>query len=132
MTLVVDASCVAAALVDDGAAGRWAETQLTGDDLAAPQLLPVEVTSVLRRAVLAGDLTADVGSLGHATFSRFPVALVAYEPLAERVWELRTSVTAYDAWYVALAEALDAPLATVDVRLSRSTGPRCPFLTPAG
>lgn len=131
MTVVVDASCVAAALFDDGVAGRWAETQLTGDDLAAPHLMPVEVANVLRRAVLAGELTADVGSLAHADLLALPVALFAYEPLAERVWELRASVTAYDAWYVALAEALDAPLATVDVRLSRSTGPRCPFRTPA-
>ena len=130
MTVVVDASCVVAALVDDGVAGQWAETQLTGDDLAAPHLMPVEVANVLRRAVLAGDLTPDVGSLAHGDLLALPVALFAYQPLAERVWELRSSVTAYDAWYVALAELLDAPLATVDIRLSRSQGPRCAFLTP--
>ncbi len=131
MTLVVDASCVVAALVDDGVAGRWAETQLTSDDLAAPHLMPVEVANVLRRAVLAGDLTADVGSLAHGDLLALPVELFAYEPVAERVWELGSSVTAYDAWYVALAELLGAPLATVDIRLSRSRGPRCDFLTPS-
>lgn len=130
MTVVVDASCVVAALVDQGVAGRWAETQLTSDDLAAPHLMPIEVANVLRRAVLAGDLTRDVGSLAHGDLLALPVALFAYEPLAQRVWELRSSVTAYDAWYVALAELLDAPLATVDVRLSRSQGPRCAFLIP--
>lgn len=130
MTVVVDASCVVAALVDQGVAGRWAETQLTGDDLAAPHLLPVEVANVLRRAVLTGDITADVGSLAHGDLLSVPVALFAYHLVAERVWELRGSVTAYDACYVALAELLDAPLATVDVRLSRSPGPRCTFVTP--
>ena len=131
MTVVVDASCVVAALVDDGGAGRWAETQLTSDDLAAPHLMPVEVANVLRRAVLAGDLTRDVGSLAHGDLLALPVALFAYEPLAERVWELRSGLTAYDAWYVALAEFLEAPLATVDIRLSRSKGPRCAFLSPS-
>jgi predicted nucleic acid-binding protein len=46
------------------------------------------------------------------------------------VWELRQSVTAYDAWYVAVAESLDLPLVTVDLRLSRAPGPRCAFATP--
>jgi predicted nucleic acid-binding protein len=131
MTVVVDAACVVAALVDQGVTGRWAETQLTGDDLAAPHLMPVEVANVLRRAVLAGELTRDVGALAHGDLLSLPIALFAYEPVAERVWELRTSLTAYDAWYVALAELLEAPLATIDIRLSRSKGPRCTFLTPS-
>ena len=58
------------------------------------------------------------------------VSLFPYAPLAQRIWELRGNVTAYDAWYVALAEALDCELATVDRRLSRAPGCRCPFLTP--
>jgi len=48
----------------------------------------------------------------------------------ERVWQLRANVTPYDAWYVALAEALDVPLATLDLRLATAPGPRCRFLTP--
>ena len=51
---------------------------------------------------------------------------------ADRVWELRSTVTAYDAWYVALAETLDATLATLDEKLSRATGPRCAFVVPQG
>jgi hypothetical protein len=58
------------------------------------------------------------------------VELFGYEPVADRVWSLRSAVTAYDACYVALAEALDAPLATIDLRLSRAPGPRCVFKTP--
>ena len=51
-------------------------------------------------------------------------------PFAQRIWELRGNVTAYDAWYVALAEALGSELATVDLRLSRASGCQCVFLTP--
>jgi predicted nucleic acid-binding protein len=54
-----------------------------------------------------------------------------YEALAPRAWVLRHSVTVYDAAYVALAEALDAPMMTLDLRLARAPGPRCPFLTPS-
>jgi predicted nucleic acid-binding protein len=57
------------------------------------------------------------------------VDLFPYDPFADRVWELRQNVTAYDAWHVALAESLSAPLATLDGRLRRAVGPRCSFLT---
>lgn len=55
---------------------------------------------------------------------------VPFAPFAERVWELRANVTSYDAWYVAVAEQFDLPLATLDRRLARSAGPRCRFLLP--
>jgi predicted nucleic acid-binding protein len=58
------------------------------------------------------------------------VDLFLCAPFASRVWELRANVTAYDAWYVALAESLGAKLATLDTRLSRAAGPRCSFQTP--
>lgn len=64
------------------------------------------------------------------TFSIWPVVRYPYEPFAERVWELRPTVTPYDAWYVALAESLNARLATLDLRLSRAPGPRCGFVLP--
>ncbi|HVR95858.1 MAG TPA: type II toxin-antitoxin system VapC family toxin [Thermoanaerobaculia bacterium] len=56
--------------------------------------------------------------------------LVPFTPFAERVWELRANVTSYDAWYVAVAEQFDLPLATLDRHLARATGPRCRFLLP--
>ena len=98
----------------------------------APHLMPVEAASVLRRGVLAGEVTADVASLAHADLTSLRLELFPYAPFAARVWELRSTVTAYDAWYVALAEGLDAAMATLDARLSRATGPRCAFLTPPG
>jgi len=131
VTLVVDASLVVAALIDSGTDGRWAESMLESDALAAPHLLPVEVANVLRRAVAMDEVSADSASLAHADLLGLRIGLFAYEPFANRVWELRGGVSAYDAWYVALAESLDAPLATLDRRLTRSTGTRCRFSIPA-
>ncbi len=129
MTLVIDASAVVAALVDSGPDGQWAETLLTSD-LAAPHLLPVEVANVLRRAANAGEITDDIASLAHVDLLDLRVQLVSYETVAPRIWELRHNLTAYDAWYVAVAELLDVPLATVDHRLVGSSGPTCAFRTP--
>lgn len=131
MTLVVDSSVVVAALVDDGATGRWAEELLASDVLVAPHLLHVETASVLRRSVIAGDLADEVASLAHGDLLELRVELVDYEHVADRVWELRGSVTAYDAWYVAVAELVDAPLATLDDRLTRASGPRCQYVVPS-
>ena len=130
MTLVVDASMVVAGLADSGADGRWAESLLAGDALAAPHLMPVEAANILRWAALAGDISADVASLAHADLMDLRVEFLPYQPCAARVWELRENVTCYDGWYVAVAELLDAPLATIDARLANSLGPRCQFLLP--
>lgn len=130
MTTVIDASAIIAALIDDGPVGRWAEEVVASTPLAAPHLLPVEAANILRRAALAGDVSDDVASLAHADLVALPVDLFGYEHLAGRIWELRGAVTAYDAWYVALAETLDVPLATLDVRLARASGPRCQFIGP--
>jgi predicted nucleic acid-binding protein len=130
VTLVVDASMVVAGLTDSGADGRWAESLLAGDALAAPHLMPVEVANILRRAALAGDISADVGSLAYSDLLDLHVEFFPYQPCAARVWQLRGNVTCYDGWYVAVSELLDAPLATLDGRLASSTGPRCQFLLP--
>jgi predicted nucleic acid-binding protein len=131
MTVVIDGSAVVAALVDSGPGGRWAETLLTSD-LAAPHLLPVEVSNVLRRAVNAGEISDDIASLAHADLLDLRVELVSYDMVADRIWELRHNLTTYDAWYVAVAELLDAPLATLDQRLVSAPGPTCSFRTPNG
>jgi predicted nucleic acid-binding protein len=128
--VVVDASTVVAALVDTGPDGRWAEQVLLSGDLAAPHLLPAEVGNVLRRAVLAGQISADVAALAHADLQSLRIDLFPYEPFADRIWGLRANVTAYDAWYVALAELLDCPLATLDVRLARAPGVKCEVTLP--
>lgn len=130
MTLVVDASVVVAALIDSGPEGTWAEDLLASNQLAAPHLMPSEVANILRLAALAGDISEDNASLAHEDLVALRVELFPYEPLASRVWQLRRTLTAYDAWYVALAEWLGANLATLDRRLTRASGPRCLFQTP--
>lgn len=131
MTLVVDASVVVSALVVSGSDGDWAEEVLSRGSLNAPHLMPVEVASVLRRSAAAGSTSEHMATQAHHDIGRLRVALYPYEVTADRVWELRHSVSPYDAWYVALAEALDAPLATLDRRMAQADGPRCEFLTPA-
>lgn len=130
MTIVVDASVVAAALADRHADGPWAESVIGADDLAAPHIMPVEVAAVLRRAERTRRISSDAATLAHADLLVMPVALFRYEPIASRIWELRRTVTSYDGWYVALAESLNAPLATLDRRLVAAPGPRCEFVTP--
>jgi predicted nucleic acid-binding protein len=130
--IVVDASVIAAALVDSGPDGTWAEQVLARNDLAAPHLMPVEVVSILRRAMLHGDISADTAALAHADLLDLRIDLVPYGPFAERVWELRDNVTPYDAWYVALAELLETSVATLDERLASAPGVRCTFVTPRG
>jgi len=131
VTLVIDASTAVAALIDSGTDGRWAESLLAGDSLAAPHLLTAEASNILRRSALAGAISAQDASLAYSDLLDLRVELFPYAPFAARIWDLRDNVTCYDAWYVALAEALNAPLATLDARLARASGPRCRFLVTA-
>lgn len=130
MTLVVDASAVAAALGVRKGHGDWARSTLAATDLAAPHIMPAEVANILRRAVIVGDMSADSASLAHGELLDMRVELFAYEPLAWRVWELRDNLSTYDAWYVALAESLDVSLVTLDLRMAGASGPRCQFRVP--
>lgn len=127
MTVVIDASVVVSALVDDGPAGRWSEQWLLSGGIAAPHLMPVEAANILRRAALRGDLTADTASLAHNDLQDLRVELFPYDVVAARAWQLRDNLTLYDACYVALAELLDSDLVTLDERLARAPGPRCGF-----
>lgn len=130
MTLVVDASFVVAALTDSGPEGRWADALLDADDLAAPHLMLVEVANILRRGESAGTIGADTAALAHSDLLALRVELFSYEEFAQRVWELRHNLSAYDGLYVAIAESLASDLATLDRRLARAPGPRCGFRLP--
>ena len=130
MTIVVDSSVVVAALVDDGTDGTWARVGLGANVLAAPAHVYVEVSNVLRRAVLARRLGPDAAAMAHRDLLQLPVTVFPFQPLGDRVWELHPSVTAYDAAFVALAEELDVPLWTLDRRLAAAPGPRCAFVVP--
>lgn len=133
MTVVVDASAVAAALAGSGEAAAWAIGVMRAGRMVAPYLLPAEVASVLRRAEIAGDISPDVAAQAYADLIDLPVDLYPFEPFATRIWGLRRNLVPYDAWYVALAEALEAPLATLDTGLAAAPGPSCRFdLPPTG
>jgi len=119
-----------AALVDTGANGTWAEEVLAGGSLHAPELARVEATNILRRLELAKQLTTSEANAAHDDLMQLDLELFSFDPFADRIWELRHTVTSYDAWYVALAEALGLPLATLDGRLSKAKGVTCKFLTP--
>jgi predicted nucleic acid-binding protein len=128
--IVGDASLVTSGLANLGEAGPWAADILRSHELIAPHILPLEVANALRRAVQSGRTPPAIGTAAHDELVELPAALVPYAPYASRVWQLRANLTPYDAWYVAIAEAFDVPLATLDRRLTRATGPRCRFLVP--
>src|SRR5437763_14296051 len=90
VTMVVDASVVIAALVDSGPDGTWADQLLRSDHLGAPHLMPAEGANLLRRAVLAGTISADTAALAHADLLGLPVEMFTYGPFAQQVWDLRT------------------------------------------
>lgn len=124
--IVVDASVLANAIGDDEAAGRQARELLRQHrELAAPDLIDVETTAVLRRRWLTGTLTTDRFEHAVEDLAAIPLARFPTLALMRRAFELRANVTAYDACYVALAEALDWPLCTADHRLANASGPRC-------
>jgi predicted nucleic acid-binding protein len=124
--IVVDASVVVSALLVDGPAGDVARQTLRSDAAHAPHLLDVEVTSAVRRWVLAGRLTVEEARSSIRDLADLAITRHGHEPLLDRVLELRDAVSAYDGTYVALAELLGAPMVTGDRRLSRAPGVRCP------
>jgi predicted nucleic acid-binding protein len=121
--IVLDASAVVALLLSTDVGRRVAEQILsTTVSLHAPQLLDVEVAQALRRYVRLGAITADRGVIGVEALGQLDITRYGHSELLSRIWALRDNLTAYDAAYVALAEALDAPLLTLDARLAAAPG----------
>jgi predicted nucleic acid-binding protein len=124
--IVVDASVLANALADDGDDGRMARRELrAAGDLAAPDLADVETVAVLRKRWLAGTLRATRFRAAVSDLEALQMARVPTLRLMQRAYQLRANVTAYDAAYIALAEALGCELVTADQRLANATGPTC-------
>ena len=130
MTVVVDASTLVAALVDSGREGEWAESVVAEGSLAGPELVLVEASNILRRLERAREISRLEANSAHRDLLRLDIELFPFAHFADRVWALRSNLTSYDAWYVALAEALDCPLVTLDRRLGHSSGPRCEMIVP--
>lgn len=118
--IVLDASALVE-LVLGSAAGRRVAARIADPavGLHVPHLADVEMAQVLRRYAADGDIGQAAAAAALADFRSLDLRRHAHEPLLDRVWALRRNVTAYDAVYVALAEALDAVLLTCDGRLAR-------------
>ncbi len=124
--LVVDASAVTDLLLGRPGADAVAEHLRDHEfDLHAPHLLDLEVLNALRRVVAAGDASAARAAEAIDDLRALPVERHRHDVLVPRIWELRENLSAYDAAYVALAEAIadePATLVTADARLARATG----------
>lgn len=119
--IVVDASAMTELLLQTSL-GVLVEARVDHDDLHAPHLLDVEVAQALRRLVRTGDVSPARASEAIDDLALFQVYRHAHVDLVTRAWELRENLTMYDAMYVALAEALDAPLVTCDGPLGATPG----------
>jgi predicted nucleic acid-binding protein len=119
--IVFDASAAVLALVNDGDARR----SLATETVAVPHLVDAEVAHALRAQVLRGRVSADDARAGLARWARLGLRRYAAVGLLSRIWELRDNLSAYDATYVALAEASGCDLVTADARLARAPGPKC-------
>jgi predicted nucleic acid-binding protein len=123
--IVVDASALLEVLLRTPGA-KAVEDRLFAprQTLHAPHLLDVEIAQVLRCYVSNGDVDSDRGRMALADLADLPLRRYPHDVLLPRIWSLRNNLTAYDAAYVALAEALDAPLLTRDRRLAAAAGHR--------
>ena len=126
--IVVDASAAALALLDKGDA----RLHLSTDRLAAPHLVDAEVLQTMRNLVVQGSLTNSAAERSVQRWTRLEVQRFPIVWLSARVWALRHNVSAYDACYIALAEALDCPLLTADARLAIAPGPECSIIVLRG
>lgn len=122
--IVPDASVVVELLLSTPLAPRVSERLFAGESLHVPELLDLEVTQAPRRYYLMGDLTAQRGVETLEDLAALPLRRFPHEPFLGRIWALRRNVSAYDAAYVALAEALQATLLTRDSRLASASGPK--------
>ncbi len=120
---VVDASALLEVLLRAPKA-KTLEDRLfsAGQTLHAPHLIDVEVAQVIRRYAAIGDIDDELGRLALVNLAAFPLRRYPHDLLLPRIWDLRNHLTAYDAAYVALAEALDALLLTQDRRLATAAG----------
>ncbi|HEV2870968.1 MAG TPA: type II toxin-antitoxin system VapC family toxin [Actinomycetota bacterium] len=119
--LVVDTSAVIGALTGRPPSGELMERLATDGDLSAPHLLDVELLHALRRLVRDHELSEDRAADARADFAALTITRYEHTLVSDRIWELRHSLTAYDATFVALAELLDVPLVTFDARLARAS-----------
>ena len=127
---IVDASCLVELVTDGAAAGRVRRALDPGDLAAAPHIVDVEVLGAIRRDHRRGILDRTEARLAVERLQAWPGERFGHTLLLDRAWQLRDAVRHSDAMYVALAEALDGTLMTLDRRLAAAAGPRCPIVVP--
>jgi predicted nucleic acid-binding protein len=124
--IVIDASVLANALTDDGALGQVARAELASDDhWAAPGHVHVETFSAVRGRLLGATISDERAREATHALAEAAIELLPTAPLLQRMWELRANLSAYDAAYVAAAEATECALLTADARLARAPHVRC-------
>lgn len=128
--MVIDSSVIVAALLDTAELGTRARSSIRGKRLIAPQGVDLEVISAIRGLNLGGEFDEQAASQSVDAFRRMRIARTPISTLITRIWQLRHNISPYDAAFVALAEALDAPLLTYDTKLARAAGPRCQIVLP--
>ena len=123
--IVIDASAIIEVLLNTPASGKVNERLFAGPDtLHAPHLLDLEVAQVLRRYTISGEMSVERSEQALEDLADLPLNRYPHDIFLRRIWSLRRNLTAYDAAYLALAEALDAPLITRDAALARVPGHR--------
>ncbi|MGZ5214255.1 MAG: type II toxin-antitoxin system VapC family toxin [Actinomycetota bacterium] len=120
--IVVDTSAVLAVLTGRPRNEDLINRLADDGDLHAPHLIDVEMIHALRRLVSTGDLSQERAIDVRSDFAELSIMRYPHHPLSDRMWELRHAVSAYDAAFVVLAEALGVPLITCDLRLTRASG----------
>ena len=123
--LVVDTSVLFEVVCDTPRSAPLRERLLSDTDQVAPHLIDAEVLSVIQTHHRRGNLDTTAASQAVDDLRSWPGERWSHGPLLDRAWGLRSTVRGYDGLYVALAEALDATLLTLDERLARAPGPRC-------
>jgi len=120
--LVVDTSAVLAALASRPPEPTLLQRLADDGDLHAPHLIDIEILNALRGLVRSGQLSQDRAQDVRTDVEDLAITRYGHQPLADRVWALRHNLTAYDAAFVALADALEVPLVTCDARLANAPG----------
>jgi predicted nucleic acid-binding protein len=123
--IVIDASALIEVLLTTRASAKVTKRLFGGNDtLHAPHLLDLEVAEVLRRYTLSGEMSVERGEQALEDLADLPLNRYPHDIFLRRIWSLLRNLTVYDAAYVALAEALDAPLITRDAALAKVPGHR--------
>ena len=128
--IVVDASVLYEVITAGPLAREAAAALAEAEDHVAPEVVDVEVTGLIRRDAQRQVLDATRSQWALDQLRDWPADRLPHRPFIGRVWQLRENVRTTDAFYVALAEALDVPLLTLDSRLARASGITCEVLVP--